>query len=104
MPRKKTSSPPKYRKVGASHKNQTVNNWAESKLDEAWEIRDEMMRTHGKVNISEIYRLTGIPVTTLWKRFNYTVTGRGHKSGGKRTPKVLSVGKFIIFRLTTEYI
>ena len=53
---------------------------------------------HGiQVSISEVARMHSIPKTTLWKRLMGRVIRKGHRSGGRGKPRVLSAGNFFFF-------
>ena len=47
-----------------------------------------------KVSISALAKKFHLPKTMLWKRLTRKVVGKGHQSGGKGSPHVLSSGEF----------
>ena len=56
------------------------------------------------VNKSTLAKKYKIPITTVWKRIQQIVKGKGHCSGGTRKPRVLSQGNCTTtFSLDTLY-
>ena len=96
MPRKKVPGPPAPRSRGSAHKGQKLQQWPEAVIDKAVALCWAAYESTGdwkKANVSKIARDNGLPPATLWKRVHGKVKGKGHRSGGKRNPKVLSEGK-----------
>ena len=78
--------------------------WKVEKLEEAfnlWEKNKELPPKE-KLSMDKISKMTGIPYTTLNERLTGRCGGglRGKIAGGKRTAKVLKVGKFKRVTLT----
>ena len=94
-------SPCKKASAGEGSKEQL---WKVEKLEEAfnlWEKNKELPPKE-QLSMNKISKMTGIPYTTLNERLTGRRGGgrRGKIAGGKRTAKVLKVGKFKQLTLT----
>lgn len=110
-PKKKKTPPPKKPKVtaasqgrrrGSSHAGETYNNWTKEELAAVWvDYRMALQKAGGdpkKVSARAIARARGFPETTFWKRVTGRVTGDDHRSGGRKSPRKLSVGQYNMYR------
>ena len=71
----------------SAHKNESIQLWAEEKMEEAMRLY-----ATGQYSQRKVAKMVGIHVATLNPRFRGIVKGTGHRLGGGQTPKVLKQG------------
>ena len=84
------------RQDSSAHKNGHLNQWKTDDMKNA--LKEHHTPTPAgevRLSIRALSKKYKIPYATLYKRISGEVKGTGHKSGGRRVPKVFTAGKSV---------